>query len=79
MMRLSLREPSSTHDVCVVVIDRDVAEWLVQWFEPRSQVEIVEIDSSNVIRRKGRTGRPPIGNTAMTNAERQRRWRLRRQ
>jgi hypothetical protein len=58
MMRLSLREPSSTHDVQVVVMDQYVAEWLVQWFEPRSQVEVIEIDSSEVIRRKGRTGRP---------------------
>jgi hypothetical protein len=79
LMRLSLREPSSTHDVRVVVADRDVALWLSQWFEPRDQVEVIEIDSFEVIRRKGRTGRPPIGRRAMSNAERQRRFRLRHQ
>jgi hypothetical protein len=78
-LRLSLREPSSPHDVQVVVVDKDVAEWLAQWFEPRDQVEVIEIDSSEVIRRKGRTGRPPIGRRAMSNAERQRRFRLRHQ
>jgi hypothetical protein len=79
LMRLSLREPSSTHDVRIVVADKDVAEWLAQWFEPHNQVEVIEIDSTEVIRRKGRTGRPPIGTRAMTSAERMRRLRQRRE
>jgi hypothetical protein len=46
LMRLSLREPSSRADVTLVVVDKDVAEWLPQWFEPRDQVEVAEIDST---------------------------------
>jgi hypothetical protein len=76
-MRLSLREPSATADVTLVVIDKDVAEWLVQWFEPQDQVEIAEIDASGVIRPHGRPGRRAIGDRPMTAAERQRRRRLR--
>jgi hypothetical protein len=75
-MRLSLREPSSAADVTVVVIDRDVAEFVAQWFEPSDQVEVAEIDASGVIRPRGRPGRPAIGDRAMTTAERQRRRRL---
>ena len=41
LMRLSLREPTARADVTLVVMDRDVAEWLVQWFVPRGQVEVV--------------------------------------
>jgi hypothetical protein len=77
LMRLSLRELSSQNDVTIVVMDKDVAEWLPQWFEPRDQVEVIELDSYEVIRRKrSRTGRPPIGAKTMSNAERQRRFRL---
>jgi hypothetical protein len=78
MMRLSLREPRSTADVSVVVMDRDVAEWLPQWFEPTHQVEVIEIDASAVIRPKGKAGRPTLGDKPMTAAERQRRRRQRR-
>lgn len=78
IMRLSLREPTSTTDVTVVVIDKDVAEWLVQFFHPQEQVEINEIDSSGVIHPRGRPGRPTIGNEAMSVAERQRRSRAQR-
>jgi hypothetical protein len=31
-------------------MDRDVAEWLPQWFDPIDQVEVIGIDSSGVIR-----------------------------
>lgn len=77
MMRLSLREPSSQADVVVVVMDKDVAEWLPQWFEPTDQVEVIEIDSSGVIRPKGKPGRPRIEHP-LTPAERQARRRQRR-
>jgi hypothetical protein len=79
MMRLSLREPSGTSDVSVVVMDKDVAEWLPQWFAPRDQVEVIEIDASGVIRRKGKPGRPRLGDKPQTSAERMRRLRARRQ
>jgi len=59
-------------------MDKDVAEWLVQWFEPSDQVDVTEIDSSGVVRPKGKPGRPTIGNRPMTAAERQLRRRLRR-
>jgi hypothetical protein len=79
LMRLSLRDPRSAHDVTLVVMDKDVAEWLPQWFTPADQVEVIEIDSSGVVRRKKtRTGRPSLGDRPMTNAERQRLWRQRR-
>ena len=74
LMRLSLRNPAGTHDVTLVLPDRDVAHWMVQWFEPASQVEIVGIEGD--LAHKSR-GRPPAGTRAMTNAERQRRWWLR--
>jgi hypothetical protein len=77
LMRLSLREPSSRADVTLVVVDRDVAEWLPQWFEPIDQVEVTEIDSSGVIKRKGKPGRPRIGDEPMSAAERLRRHRER--
>ena len=78
LMRLSLREPSSRADATLVVVDKDVAEWLPQWFEPVDQVEVIEIDSAGVIRRKGKPGRPTINDTGMSAAERQRRRRQRR-
>jgi hypothetical protein len=77
-MRLSLRDPRSPHDVTLVVMDRDIAEWLRQWFSPIDQVEVSEIDSSGVVRRKGKSGRPTIGERRMSAAERQARRRRRR-
>jgi len=52
----------------------DVADWLVQWFKPAHQVEVIEIDSGGVLR-KGKPGRTLIGDVPMTAAERQRRRR----
>jgi hypothetical protein len=75
IMRLSLREPASKHDVSVVVMDREVAEWLPQWFD--GTVEVIEIDSSGVVRPKGRPGRPRLRAEPMTAAERQARRRRR--
>jgi hypothetical protein len=76
LMRLSLRDPTAKNDVTLVVMDRDVAEWLTQWFVPRDQVEVTQIDASGVIKRRGKTGRPPIGERRMTAAEQKRHWRL---
>jgi hypothetical protein len=80
LMRLSLREPTSKSDVTLVVMDKDVAEWLVQWFTPSDQVEVSEIDASGVIKKKRSMtgGRPSIGNRAMTSAERVRRSRAKK-
>ena len=79
LLRLSLRDPTSKHDVVLVVMDKHCAEWLPQWFEPAEQVEVAEIDSSGVIKRKAsRTGRPALGERPMSNAERQRRYREQR-
>lgn len=78
LMRLSIRKQRSDRDITVAVMDKDVAEWLQQWFMPADHVEINEIDSSGVVKRKRRTGRPALGDRAMTNAERQRLWRERR-
>jgi hypothetical protein len=75
LMRLSLRDPTATRDVTLVVMDCDVAEWLPQWFAPSDQVEVAGIDGD--LARKGRPGRPTVGTRAMTNAERQRLWRER--
>jgi hypothetical protein len=77
-MRLSLRDPTSQADVIVVVMDKDVAEWLPQWFEPEDHVEVFEIDSSGVIHPRGKPGRPTIGDKPMTINERQRRSRAQR-
>ena len=77
LMRLSIREPSDDSDLTVVIMDRAVCEWLVRWFEPADQVEVIEIDSSGVIKRKAKTGRPMLGNRPMTAAERQARRRRR--
>ena len=79
LMRLSLRDPTAKNDVTLVVMDRDVAEWLPQWFVPRDQVDVAGIDASAVIQRKLKPGRPAIGSRAMTAAERQRRKRRRDQ
>ena len=79
LMRLSLRDPRQTHDIALVVMDKEIAEWLPQWFEPAEQVEVIEIDSSGVVRRKkSRTGRPALGERPMTAAERQARRRAHR-
>jgi hypothetical protein len=78
LMRLSLRRPEATDDITLVVVDKDVAEWLVQWFSPSDQVDVFEIDSSGVIRKKGKAGRPKIGNSTMTSTERSRRTRLKK-
>ena len=72
-MRLSLRDPSARRDATLVVMDRDVAEWLPQWFAPSAQVEVAGIDA-DIVARKGRPGRPKKPN-ALTNAQRQQRWR----
>jgi hypothetical protein len=77
LMRLSIRDPRSQHDVTLVVMDKDVAEWLPQWFEPADQVKVTEIDSTGVVRRKGKPGRPSVGDRPMTAAERQARRRRR--
>ena len=78
LMRLSLRDPRSTQDVSLICMDRDVAMWLPQWFTPLDQVEVTEINASGVIRRKGKPGRPSIGDRPMTAAERKARYQLRR-
>jgi hypothetical protein len=77
LMRMSLRDPDSAQDVTLVVMDKDVAEWLVQWFSPAEQVEVIEINSTGVIRKKGKPGRPRLEKPA-TPAERQRRHRAKR-
>jgi hypothetical protein len=75
LMRLSIRDPTSHHDVTLIVMDKDVAEWLPRWFEPADQVEVIAIDSNGVVRPKGKPGRLTIGDRAMTPAERQARRR----
>lgn len=77
LMRLSLREPSETHDITLVVMDKDVAEWLPQWFSPIDQVEVSEITSAGVIVRRLKPGRPKSP-TALSSAERMRRMRRRK-
>ena len=76
-MRTSLRDPDSTADVDVIVMDKAVAEWLVQWFEPAEQVSVYEIDSTGVIqRKKGIGGRPRLlGDRKLTQSEKNRRHR----
>ena len=49
-----------------------------QWFTPAEQVEVTEIDSSGVVRRKGKPGRPRAGALPMSPAERKRLERQRR-
>jgi hypothetical protein len=78
LMRLSLRDPTSDHDVALVVMDKDVAEWLPQWFTPLDQVEVSEISSAGIIRRKLKRGRPTTGDRPMSEAERSAHYRLRR-
>jgi hypothetical protein len=75
LMRLSLRDPTAKRDVTLVVMDKDVAEWLTRWFTPADQVEVASIDADVV--RKGRPGRPRK-ELPLTNAQRQQRWRDRR-
>lgn len=77
LMRLSIREPTATDDITLVVMDQDVAEWLVQWFSPEEQVEVYQIDTGGALK-KGKPGRPMIGDRPMTPAERKRRERERR-
>jgi hypothetical protein len=74
LMRLSLRDPTGTRDVTLVVMDKDVADWLVQWFTPESQVEVTGIEVGLAAKRA--TGRPRKPD-ALTNAQRQQRWRER--
>jgi len=74
ILRLSLRKEGATSDITVVVMDKDVAEWLKQHFDPISNVEVIEINSANVIKTR-KNGRPRVGDKPMTNAERKRRWR----
>ena len=76
LMRLSLRKPASTTDITLVVMDKEVAEWLPQWFSPSHQVTVEEIYSGNVIKKKSKRGPKPIGSKTMTSAERVRRHRL---
>ena len=47
-------------------------------YQSAMRLDVIEIDSSDVIRRKGRPGRPRIGETVMTAPERKRRARERR-
>ena len=76
-MRLSLRDPTGKHDVTLITMDRDVGEWLAQWFTPADGVIVTKLET-DVIATKRKPGRPPIGKFPMTNAEHQRRWRDRR-
>jgi hypothetical protein len=75
LMRLSLRDPTAKRDVTLVVMDKDVAEWLPQWFTPADQVEVGGIEAD--VARKGRPGRPRK-EFPLSNAQRQQRWRDRR-
>ena len=75
LMRLSLRDPTGKDDVTLVVMDQDVAEWLKQWFTPGEQVVVAKLNT-DVIRSKGKPGRPRKLD-ALTNAQRQQRWRER--
>jgi hypothetical protein len=52
-----------------------VSERLPQWFEPREQVEVMGIDSSEVVAGKGKPGGPSVIGTPMTAARRQARSR----
>lgn len=75
-MRTSLREPNSRHDVDIIVVDKAVAEWLVQWFEPTDQVSVFEIDSKGVINRKKKPGpKTTTLGRPLTQVERNRRYR----
>jgi hypothetical protein len=74
--RLSLRDEKATHDITVIVPDKDIAELLVEQFSPAEQVELHHIDASGVISPRGRPGPKPSG-TAKTNRERQAEWRKR--
>jgi hypothetical protein len=77
LMRLNLRDPNGKGDIILVVVDKDIAEWLPQWFSPSHQVSVEEIDSNGVIKKKkSQNGRPPIGEKRMTAAEQKRLWRL---
>ena len=58
LMRLSLRDPTAKRDVTLVVMDKDVAEWLPQWFTPADQVEVAGIEAD--VARKGHPGRPDL-------------------
>jgi len=73
LMRLSLRDPTGKDDVTLVVMDQDVAEWLRQWFTPDEQAVVAKLNT-DVIRSKKKPGRPRKSD-ALTNAERQQRWR----
>jgi hypothetical protein len=76
LMRLSLREPTETQDITLVVMDKDIAEWLPQWFSPNNQVSVEEIYSGSVIKKKSKRGPKPVTGKTMTGAERMRRHRL---
>jgi hypothetical protein len=76
-MRTSLRDVNSEHSVTVVLMDRDVAEFVAQYFSPAGNVEVRPLDGvEGVIAPKAKMGRPKKPG-ALTNAEHQRRWRER--
>lgn len=80
-MRINLRDTEGTEDIHLIVVDKDVAEFIAPLFAPASQVFVHEIDSHGVIKRKGRGkggGPKPIFDKPMTNAERVRRHRERK-
>lgn len=77
LMRTSLREPNNTHDVTLVIMDLDVKLWLHQWFAPHDRVEIIPIDTGDVLKRRGKPGRPRLANPK-SGAERTRAWQQRK-
>jgi hypothetical protein len=78
-MRLDIRNPNGTEDITLVVMDKDVAEWLKnkRLFEPDNQVEVIPIDTQGVLRRKDPPGPKPTGDAKEKNRVRQAKWRKR--
>jgi hypothetical protein len=79
LMRLSLRKPEGRSNITLVVMDKDIAEWLVQWFTPTNQVEVIQIENQVIRKKKGtgsKGGRPRNPN-ALSSTERTRRQRAR--
>lgn len=68
--RTSLRDPRARADVTAICMDRDVAEFQPQWFEPADQIDVFEIPTNGLIQPRRRPGPRSAGGQAATGTER---------
>lgn len=79
-MRLSIRLPEGEQNLILVVMEKMIADWVVQHFVPEDQIEIIEIDGQGRVAKPKANGRPKTNSKPLKEqvAENMRKYRARK-